>query len=528
MGCIKLYRVLLVDDETFARQGLRNLINWTSCGFEVIDEAGNGEDALAMIQKLKPDLVITDIRMPVLDGMELIRLTNQEKPYKPKFIIISGYDDFKYAQQAVRFGVHDFILKPIDESVLESTLHQLRNKLTHEYSARYERENLLQNKIITSLIKGEIDPESMVDWSEDLGISWNSKIIYTFIEVNDNHPWRPNPNQISQERLNADIREGIYDILQIKRNVYLHEHRNRIGFVLTMEDLSGLQYNVGLFAKRLQISISQKSQQTIYVYVGSPVSGLAVLSQAYQTAKEALQYKFLNEDRMCVIYDDVNRYSLNYLDMDNLLYQELSEHIEEHNEEAIHDTIIKIFHEFQEKMFAPEAVKMTINRCVSGIIKITQRMGIPEQDLTKLEPIISWQDLNLSLKELKRLFSDFVMHTTHLLSTVRKNYMKGNIQKIKCHIETHYHENISLKSLAAEFYMNPVYLGQLFKKTYGIYFNDYLLQIRVNEAKKLLRQTDMRSYEVADKVGFSNADYFVTQFEKIENMTPTEYRNKLL
>ncbi len=523
-----MYNVLLVDDEIFARQGLRNLIDWASCGFEVIDEAGNGEDALAIIQKDKPDLVITDIRMPVLDGMELIRITTQEQPYKPSFIIISGYDDFKYAQQAVRYGVHDFILKPIDENVFETTLRQLYVKLTHEKSVKYERENLKYNQIITSLIKGEIDQEALKSWAMHLGITLDCKVRYTFIEVNDIHPWKAEARAMSQEMMNTIIRQVIHETLCIKRIVYLHEHRNRIGFILSSDDLSDTQYNLEEFVSQLQQKISEQVEQMIYVYVGSMVNGLSELKQAYQTAKEALQYKFLKEDCMYIIYDDVSQFTLNYLDMDSRLYDQLTEHIEENNEKTILETIQAIFQEFHMKKFAPEAVKMTINRCVSSIIRITHRMGIAEQQLIKLEPIISWQDLNLSLKELKRLFTEFVIHTTELLSTTRKENMKGSIQKIKCYIEAHYYENISLKSLSAEFYMNSVYLGQLFKKTYGMYFNDYLLHIRVNEAKKLLRQTDMRSYEVAEKVGFSNADYFVTQFEKVEHMTPTEYRNKLL
>ncbi len=523
-----MYRVLLVDDEIFARQGLRNLIDWASCGFEVIDEAGNGEDALDIIQKSKPDLVITDIRMPVLDGMELIRLTIQEQSHKPSFIIISGYDDFKYAQQAVRFGVHDFILKPIDEHVLESTLRQLHEKFIREKSARFEKEHLQYNQMITSLIKGEIDEDALGRWVKHLGITRNSKIMYTFVEVNDIHPWKPDAQQLKQEEINMVIRQVIRDTLHIERNVFLHEHRNRIGFVLASEDITDHHDNLEEFVIQLQRAISAQLHQTVYIYVGAIVDGLSELRHAYLTAKEALPYKFLKENCMYVIYNDVRQFTLNYLDMDSRLYHQLTLQIEENNETTIHETIDAIFCEFRDHKFAPEAVKMTINRCVSNIIKITHQMGITDQELVKLEPIISWQDLNLSLKELKRLFTDFVIHSTRLLSTVRKENMKGSIQKIKGYIETHYHENINLKSLAAEFYMNSVYLGQLFKKTYGIYFNDYLLQIRVNEAKKLLRQTDMRSYEVAEKVGFSNADYFVTQFEKLEHMTPTEYRNKLL
>jgi two-component system response regulator YesN len=523
-----MYRILLVDDEVFARQGLRNLIDWASCGFEVIGEAGNGEDALAFIQQHKPELVITDIRMPVLDGMELIRHTIEDQSSKTSFIIISGFDDFKYAQQAVRFGVHDFILKPIDKEVLETTLIQLHRKLIIDKSVNYDRELLLHNKIITSLIKGEMDAETLVENANLLGIAPNNKVIYTFVEINDNHPWKSKTKSLTQEMINDVIRQAIHNTVHIHRTMYLHEHRNRIGFVLSIEDLSEIQYNLSKFASQLQNQISEKLEYTVYVYMGSAVSGILELSNAYQTAKDALQYKFLKKDCMYVIYDDVKHLTLNDLDMDNHIYEQLTLHIEEYNEKAVHETIDRIFQEFQEKKFAPEAVKLTINRCVSDIIKTTHQMGIDKQELTMLEPISSWQDLNLSFQELKRLFTQFVIHTAQILSTVRKENMKGSIQKIKTYIEANYHENINLKSLATEFYMNPVYLGQLFKKTYGMYFNEYLLQIRVSEAKKLLRQTDMRSYEVAEKVGFSNADYFVTQFEKIEHVTPTEYRNKLL
>ncbi|HTG68651.1 MAG TPA: helix-turn-helix domain-containing protein, partial [Candidatus Udaeobacter sp.] len=152
-----------------------------------------------------------------------------------------------------------------------------------------------------------------------------------------------------------------------------------------------------------------------------------------------------------------------------------------------------------------------------------------EQSLLSLQPMLGWQDINLSLGELKKLFTAFIEESQQSIAELRKKQQKGGIQKIKCYIEGNFSQNISLKSIAAQFYINPVYLGQLFKKTYGVYFNEFLLQLRVNEAKKLLRQScSMRIYEIAEKVGFSNSDYFVTQFEKIEHMTPTEYRNKLM
>ena len=184
-----MYSVMLVDDEQFTRQGLRSLIDWQSCGYEVTMEADNGEDALELITKEKPDLVITDIRMPVLDGLELIRETYEQmdRLQAPTFIIISGYNDFKYAQQAVRYGVHDFILKPIDKDEMTETLVNLNEKLRSERQERQRNEELLMNSMIETLIMGEASADMIAKWEQRLHQAKHYQ--YMFIELNDVHPW---------------------------------------------------------------------------------------------------------------------------------------------------------------------------------------------------------------------------------------------------------------------------------------------------------------------------------------------------
>lgn len=523
-----MHSVLLVDDEIYTRKGLRNLIDWEACGFQVADEADNGEDALALIRQLKPDLVITDIRMPVLDGLELIRQTAEEKAAKPSFIIISGYDDFKYAQQAVRYGVLDFILKPIDENVLISALHNLNDKLNREKLINSQHERFRKEHIISSLIKGEAGEDDAADWAQQLGVHPDDEFRYVLVEINDIHPWR-NVNIVQEsEQLKEKAGQALGTLLGEEKHHYLHEHRNRLGFLLPSGVLSRYRGEAEPFAKELQITLTEQMGTPVYIYVGKNVKQLINLGGSYRTAKVATLYKFIEDGSKVVVYDRIQQLTLNYMDMDHALYDRLIEQIEEQHTEAIMSSIDTIFQEFKLKLYAPEAIKLAIHQCVSGIVKILKNMEIDERNVASLEPMLGWQDLNLSLGELKRLFTDFIMESAQWMAKRRKENMKGGIQKIKSYIESNYSENISLKSIAAQFYLNPVYLGQLFKKTYGVYFNDFLLQIRVNEAKKLLRQTDMRIYEVAEKVGFSNADYFVTQFEKIERMTPTEYRNKLL
>jgi two-component system response regulator YesN len=523
-----MHTVLLVDDEIFARKGLRNLIDWEASGFQVIEEADNGEDALELIQELKPDLVITDIRMPVLDGLGLIGKAAELGMDETSFIIISGYDDFKYAQQAVRYGVFDFILKPIDEIVLKETLDKLDLKLQQEQLARSQREQLHCGTIIKSLIKEEFNDAPIAQWANRLGVKRGSDLYYIFIEVNDIHPWQGSHYEMIQEKLQYQVKDTINGMAQADRVKYVHEHRNRLGFIYSADDLQFFQGQIGRFAKDLQRTLSEQFNQTFYIYVGKPVNDLLKLSISYKTAKDALQYKYINDEVKTVIYDDIHKLSLNYISMNNDLFQQLIEYIEEKSIQKINETIDSIFNDFKVRRYAPEAIKLTIHNIVSKVLEIMENMDNDKNKLQTLEPIVSWQDLNISFKELKGLFSAFIMESTELLNTHRKEFVTGGIQKIKSYIEEHYDENINLKSIAGKFYMNPVYLGQLFKKVYGVFFNEFLLQLRINEAKKLLRQTDMRIYEIAEKVGFTNADYFVTQFAKIEQMTPTEYRNKLL
>lgn len=523
-----MHSVLLVDDEVYARIGLRKLIDWKACGFEVVGEADNGEDALELIATHQPDLVITDIRMPVVDGLTLIRTCIDRFKKCPKFIIISGYDDFNYAQQAVRFGVHDFILKPVDEQLLQQTLVKLAKKLSEDQQAELRHGQALHDRLITSVVKGEYSEAEMTEWADQLGYPLESALHYILIEINDLHPWREAEPLLSESDIIAKLKSLYCDLLEEDEPIYVYEHRNQYGFILFAHDLERTKQQARDFAIRLQHKLDEAFGTKVYVYVSTAVEQLAALATAYTSAKQAVQYKYVIGEQQVIIADEIGDLTVHYVDMDQQLYHRLIEHVEEENKERCKQVIDLIFKQFQEQHFAPEAVKLSLHRCVTDILKISMQMNIDEDDFTTLKPMLGWHDLNISPAELKRLFTQFVAESAALISQHRKDQTSGTIQKIKLYIEQHYAENISLKSIAHKFYINPVYLGQLFKKVNGVYFNEFLLELRITEAKRLLRQTDKKIYEIADDVGFRNADYFVSQFAKVEGMTPTEYRNSLL
>ncbi|MFS1514336.1 response regulator transcription factor [Chengkuizengella sp. SCS-71B] len=523
-----MYTVMIVDDEIYVRKGLRNLIDWNSCGYSVIDEAEDGEDALSLIQEINPDVVITDIRMPVIDGLQLIHKV-KELQMETSFIIISGYNDFDYAKQAVRYGVHDYILKPIDQEEMTRALLRLGDKINQRITYLNKNNHLLYNQMINGLFRREFTEDELLHWCNKLQIPPSTIYYYAFIELNDTHLCKDDvTTQVKQMKENIQVFVTSSRATTNHSNpIYLYEHHGKLGMIITDNELGHYQGDVNLFTDKLKQVLMKEQNSNVYIYIGKPTNLLYELSISYQSAKEVLQYKYLNDETQIVTFNDV-KHSLKYTLLDLPLYQSLLMKVEEKHEIDLRVIINQIFEDFRMKFYAVEAVKASIQQCVHGLLEIIHNMSGDAKEIQTIEPINSWNDNPLTLNELHRLFSDFVMECRAVIHQLRRGNVRGQIEKVKQYVEQNYHENLKLKKIAERFYMNPVYLGQLFKKTYGIYFNEYLLELRIREAKKLLRQTDYRIYEIAEKIGFNNPDYFVTQFEKLEHITPSEYRSNLI
>ncbi|ALA44465.1 MULTISPECIES: response regulator [Paenibacillus] len=532
---MKLHRAIVVDDETFTRKGLLQLMDWQACGFEIVGEADNGEDALELISRIHPDLVITDIRMPVLDGLELIRSVLEQSTEHPAFIILSGYSDFAYAQQAIRYGVHDFMLKPIDEGDFSATLRKLSERLHREQQNAQRYQNHHAGGLLETVMMNPVDDVVVTQWEQQLRLGEATYMYYVLVELNDQHPWRSGADgvMLSLFQFRELIEQALHRLMDGKYPLYVHEHRNRIGLIVPDFFLGCFEGKVEVFMKALQREIegmkTLKDQlgSRVFVYAGKPVNWLQDIQQSYACAKEAVLHKYIYDNSGIVVYLQEGMPPLHYKTIPQDVLDRLTEQVEELRLDELRVAVDYLFSSFREECYAPEAMKMSLHQCLLSIVRVIQNMQGNERSLQSLEPMMNWQDMNLSLGELQRLFTAFAEESGRYIGVLRKDCQQGGIQHIRAYIEQHAAENISLKSIAARFYMNPVYLGQLFRKTYGVYFNEFLLKLRVQEAKRLLRQTDLRIYEIAERVGFGSSDYFVTQFEKMAHATPSEYRNSL-
>lgn len=510
------FKVFLVDDDRYVRKGLINLIDWEACGFEVCAEADNGEDALLYIRDCQPELVITDIKMPVLDGLELIKHTLELENATSNFVIITGYSDFKYAQKAVKYGVHDFILKPVDKDEIEKTLKKVAEEQTKKLQVKRNREKALAAAAFNELITAEPNKERFSEYIMNLDVTRTKGFVYVIIEANNDFVHTTN----MRDAVSHVIKEDKSDF-----TVLFREHgSNQLGLLVSMKDVSAFKKSICHFSNDVKQHVARQLKTDVAVYIGKMVQDVSEIKASYQTAVKALQFKYLEDSDVSIVFGDTKNETVHYTELDQTLYQTLLEQIEENRPADIQETVETMFEQFQTKAFAKDAVKTSINRVIHEVVRTVQSMDGEEENLESLQKVLDWDHIPCSLHVTKDMFLAFLLEAAALLSQLNQESGTVTMRRIKRYVDTHYQEDLTLKKIANTFFLNPVYMGQLFKKTYGLYFKDYVLQVRINEAKKKLRQTDLRIFQVAESVGFSNADYFVTKFEKVAGMTPTQYR----
>jgi two-component system, response regulator YesN len=526
----EMNKVILVDDEMYFRKGLRNLINWEDCGFQVVGEAANGEDALKMMHEVNPDLIVTDIRMPVLDGIGLIKQAIEIDGVQTKFIIISGHSDFKYAQQALRYGVHDFVLKPIDQDEIEQTLRSL-SKTINEQKKLHEQMLEEQAKIVFNhLLLGQgKENDHSVDLLNLLSLGNPNEFFYLLIEVNGMLGESTLNNEERVRQIKLTLANVIRDVCSGHERIWIQKVAQcAVGVLITSNHLSRFQMSIKNFVTWVRKELTNRISEDFTFYVGEAVPSLTFLKKSSDAVERAKQHKYANNEMGIIFYEDIVDKPITFAEPDETIYQSLIEHIEERSTTQIIHSLELFFQSLVSKKLSQNAVLATLNSFVYSVLKIIKKMGGDPSTLQTYRIIFTLHNYNLTIPQLKELIIDFIIECKDEISKLRKQSANGEAHKIKQYIDLHYHENISLKTIASKFFMNPVYLGQLFKKTYGIYFKDYLLQVRINEAKKMLRQSEKRIYEIAECVGFNNTDYFVTIFGKLENITPSEYRNNLI
>lgn len=528
-----MFKTLIVDDELYTREGLKILINWQELGFEICGQAENGEQAFEDIKVAKPDLIITDIKMPLMNGLELIKKVNEETELNAKFIVLSGYNEFEYAKEAMRFGVKNYILKPIEREELMTVVKEIYEELNEERNSKEANliaVNALLEINLKTILKYTANKESMDNVMRFLNVDYNEHFSYIMLEVE-------NGNCQVNEKLYDDnnyyiIRDFLLEILgeEYKFNILKEDsHKCNVinyGIIVTDKLLEKYESDLHSFAELIFLQLTKKLNKKTNIYVGKTVSELLLLRESYDSAIFTCNVKICKKDCGIVYYDEIKDIPVSKDFNERFNFDYLVEAIENNNAVEIEGIINRFLTEQVSNPIDLKLLQLKIYYLVYQIVGIVSKMNGDTTEILKYSLKLNF-DKFITFDDIMDSIKGFSEHCAKFINNLRQNQSTGILYDIERYIHENYCKRITIKEVANHFYINSAYLGQIFKKKYGISFIDYLHQYRMTKAKELLRHTDFKIYEISEKLGYKSPDNFIEKFEKSNGTTPLQYRKAL-
>ncbi|MBW4080989.1 response regulator [Paenibacillus sp. S150] len=522
-----MYRAVLVDDENYDLEGLRCLIPWNELGIEVVCSENKPLAALQYIENHEIDLLITDIKMPVISGIELSRKAIELNP-ELKTVFISGYQDFQYAKQALDLKAHGYILKPVDDEEIVGVLRSAVAELDNERMRKAEDSSLItsfdfiQNDVLQHLLEGSIDRETLDAFLACYPMDIVFSSAYAVLIEADDVLLRLRENP---ETVNAEL-DGLFhyiggEIEAAGTGKWCRVNRSQIGMVYTAEPELLEQW-----LEKLVETVREQTSYTITVSYGAEVPDLEALSVSFSQAKTYMNGKmFIGKNR--VIPPSLSKPGMNkdikdmsvVLDvmfgaMANYRLIQICDGIDELFEvAALFEHPVKVYHFSVHIASRLEAYLGTLNENYESLLG----WGIQQMD------VIHHLD---TVEDIKRWLRNTLFQISEILFMKKQHKNRRLMEHIEAYIQERLAENLTLRLVADHFAYSPNHLGVLFKEHTGESFNEYLVRIRMEKAILLLGQHQYKIYEVADRVGYRNIAYFSRQFREYFNITAADYRKQ--
>ncbi|WP_141505201.1 response regulator transcription factor [Paenibacillus luteus] len=529
---MKTIRVLLADDEPVILRGLQRLIPWSELGVEIVGEANDGNELRVMLDTCRPDIVISDISMPGLTGIDIIREIN-ETGREIKVIFISAYQEFSYARDALKYGAVDYLIKPVDKERLVEVMNkairlideQVERVREKEMATQFERER--RNDAIGELIERLTDGD-LVAISQLGPIGVLTALPYTTvcfgeldgISLDGTNRWQEQERKLLDFSVSNILTEAIAS--------------SNAGIYFRKGDLHGLFVQHGsldepvALAQDLHAKINNYLKVSFTLGVGTPALSAEEACLSAKSAEQRLKVKY---------FEGMNRVIASQRTEPNsearLLFEELQQQLISSLSRPPQDDREDIIPALLESVsLLSQGSKHAAVSAVYGTIIRLQR------ELKEIGIVGDSADSgqHALLEQLGRFqtFGELSEHAAFLFQSIRSSAASklGNkellqLLQVKAYIDEHYAENITLESIALLAFMNPYYFSSFFKKHTGENFKSYLTNVRMKHAHSLLMQTDLLVYEIAERVGYNNARQFSDMFKKIYGKLPLEFKQDM-
>ena len=532
-----MLKVFLVEDEFVVREGIKRNIDWQANGYEFCGEAGDGELAFPMIQKVKPDIVITDIRMPFMDGLELSRLIKKEFPWM-EIIILTGFEEFEYAKEAISIGVARYLLKPISGGELLKEISGIAEKIADKKKEREIREkyalemeeNVQKEKkeLFQYLVTGSKSMTELLEIAErmklDLSALWYN-IVLVKVQSTNHAPEEYSKRMIeAEQKLNTLVEEQ--HMLVFDRNL---EGKAILFKADSVEELEVLQRS---YIGGIEAELAEDERFHYFGGIGRPVNRLRELPSSFESASHAFARRYLVKEN-CILDSTVleqNAALEEEFDIQNIDPKELqSDRLREFLKLGNKEEVVYFVEEFLKRQ-GKNALNSTIFRqyivmdvyfCVAAFL---EELQIDREEIAAFNVSAEMlQNAENAIEYMVRIMEKAV----ELRETNASNRYGTVVDQVKKYIDEHYEEEeLSLNLLASYVNFSPNHLSMIFSQQTGQTFIKYLTDYRMNKAKELLRGTGKRSSEISLEVGYKDPHYFSYLFKKTQGMTPTQYRGK--
>ena len=522
-----MYKVFIVEDEIVVREGLRNSILSGSGPFVLAGEASDGEMALSIMKDVKPDILVTDIRMPFIDGLALSRIIKKILPWI-KIIIISGHDEFQYAKEAISIGVEEYLLKPVSAADMLSALDKLAHTIEQEKIKLTSLENLklqaqsnadlIKERWLCDLVTGIVKTEDALEKGRDMGVDLIAHgYLVSIIKLSAS---AENYSDLITAKLKinslVDNQEEIVCFSQSRDTIILMSKQ------LVSESLEETAYT---FGQAIKYEVERNSDCMVAIGIGSPVERIGSLPQSYADAEKAVKFLVKTGQKLIIGTHDLNSFSeIDFLKLDG---SPISERLKYVKKSGIDEIISQYIEMIGDKPFQATLIGYyLLCDLIVAISRIIEELG---GDVQEVIPSLSQKTQLSEIAGSKETFCDGVRLILDTFIGFRESKAAGKyysmIQKAKQHIKNHFaDQDISLHSVASIVNVSPNHFSTIFSQETGETFIEYLTHVRISKSKELLSTTDLRSADIAYEVGFGDPHYFSFIFKKNTGISPREFR----
>ncbi|MCM3629468.1 response regulator [Paenibacillus glycanilyticus] len=543
-----MYKLLVVDDETTVRTGLQSYFNWSSFGIEILGEADDGDVAFEMIEREAPDLVLTDVRMPNMDGITLARLINEHYPHV-KIIFVSGHDDADYLKSAMKVSAVDYIFKPVNLEELSAVLKRVVSDLDEQRAEQQRKEELqvrlkegmpvLREKFLLSLINGGLQNRDIQERVQFLELSLPEESSYWVIDIAVD-----DLTELISVRSERDRQLLWYSILNICQELidshmggYVFEHHTgEYAGILRMsmdsEGLGDAAEQLLELAGRIRDNLERWLKIGVTIGISDGVTGLGSLSHCFKQAREAVNHKWYLGKNRVITMDSLehpeqgsgcsSRYEFIY-------NEELTSALKAADTGKLQEVLGSIFADLNRNR--PDGLKYGRNVCMQIFLAAGQlllELNMQSDELEAAEAAV-WESLldRETLGEMKHILEAYLLAACERIGEKRTGKVANLVERVRAIIERDYADgSLTVTDIGREVFLTPTYVSLLFKQESGQTVGEYMTQVRVEKAKEMLRDPQYKFYDICYAIGYTDPSYFTKLFKKMTGVTPSVYREK--